>query len=123
MEFLKALSSGGPAGGLGGINLKSAKAEAGELKRLGACPSVSLGKAGLTPSFLESLDGMLWDNEYVVIRDAAEKKKEAKEVAAKVKEEMVGVEVVQLVGHTIMLCRRLGQGRQGDVDGDGDGET
>jgi len=89
-----------------GEKIKKAKAMAGELKRTGDIATLSLAKGKVWGAkFLEELDKLLWENDFVVVRDAGVKNKEAKEYGKKIVEEMVGVRVVQCVGHTITLYR------------------
>lgn len=89
-----------------GETLKTARAMAGELKRTNEIKTLSLAKGKIYgPKFLEELDKLLWKNDFVVVRDAGIKNKEAKEFGRKIVEEMVGVRVVQCVGHTITLYR------------------
>jgi len=62
----------------------------------------------LDPSWMEKLDDALWNNELVLLRlnNAVNKKKGAKVLGNRIAEQLAGgTEVVQVVGHTVLLYR------------------
>ena len=64
---------------------------------------------------------MLRDNNLLLLRNAGTKKKEAKVVGEKIRDMIEGVEIAQVVGHTVLLYRLgvEGEGEEGEnVGGD-----
>ncbi|GMI44443.1 hypothetical protein TrCOL_g5601 [Triparma columacea] len=104
---------------LTGSKKRSLRATANRLKSLGTMPEVNT-PGTLTPQFLASLDKMLLDNPLVLMRNCGNKKKEAKEIGERVKGLLEGVEVAQVVGHTVLLYRLGVEGEDGEGE-DGEG--
>jgi diaminohydroxyphosphoribosylaminopyrimidine deaminase/5-amino-6-(5-phosphoribosylamino)uracil reductase len=98
---------------LTGSKKRSLRATANRLKSLGTMPEVHT-PGTLTPQFLASLDKMLLDNPLVLMRNCGNKKKEAKEIGERVKGLLEGVEVAQVVGHTVLLYRLGVEGEDGE---------
>lgn len=115
MEIAKKRNEGSGREMLTGKRKRELRAKANNLKSEGKMPEVNM-PSSLSPSFLAALDQMLWENNLVLVRNAGEKKKDAKEAGERIKDVLDDVEVAQVVGHTVLLYR-LGEGEDnGDVN-------
>ena len=68
--------------------------------------TVHIGKQGLTPSVLQSLEDALRTHELVKIHLGKSNDFDSKEAARELAE-AVGAEVVQVIGHTVTLFREI----------------
>jgi len=61
----------------------------------------------LDPSWMETIDNLLWDHELVLLRlkNAVDKKKGAKLLGTRIADVLVNTHVAQVVGHTALLYR------------------
>ena len=95
--------------GLTGHQRSVLRSMAGRQKKDGTLPQLSWTAGSVTvppPTFLERLDGLLWQHELVLVRlnRAVQRKKEAKALGQQLCDELQA-HLAQVVGHTALLYR------------------